>query len=164
MYFSSSTVFCYRQSGWPKDYVDRYQSALVLWHQLTFASLYLKSGLMFSPVLPWPHSSKPVFCLPKVVSVGVCARWLCGLYSMRMKEDSWFLQRDNLHLKYKTVSSANSVSRPAKGKLQISPLPSVMALMVSLPSFHLSVIVNRDSFPQSDLVRLAERSKIIVGN
>lgn len=62
------------------------------------------------------------------------------------------------------MGSANSVGQPAKGRLQISPLLSVTALMESLPSILLSAFVNRDSFPQSDLVRLAKRSKTIVRN
>lgn len=62
------------------------------------------------------------------------------------------------------MGSANSVGQLAKGRLQIPPLPSVMALMESLPSVLLSVFVNRESFSPSDLIKLAKRSKIIVKN
>lgn len=123
-----------------------------------YVSLYLRSGLDVFSCSSLAAESKTLFCLPKVVSVSVCAQWLCGLYQLRMKEDSQFLQWDNLGLKHKKVGS-NSVGRPAKGRLRISPLPSVTALMESLPSILLSAFVNRDSFLQSDLVRLAKRSK-----
>lgn len=94
--------------------------------------------------------------------MSVCAQWLHGLYRLRMKEESQFLQWGNLCLKYKKVGSANSVGQLAKGRLQIPPLPSVMALMESLPSVLLSVFVNRDSFPPSDLVKLAKRNRKLV--